>query len=139
MKYWVELDLPPSATKITSSSHSCRNPQLQLGTKIPTMDVLRVQSPRYSTKDIRQTSARSWFSLVLLVLACVFIFQKALSTLSLDILKRHPEHSTWIFSFDRDVVPLSTINTRVSDNGLTDEVQWDDYSLLLRGQRIFLQ
>lgn len=129
IKCWVEPDSP-----------SAFNPQVQLGTKIPVVDSWRVMSPpHYSTNGIRPTSFRSWLSLVLLALACVFISRKAPSTPSLDLLTRHPELSSQIFSVERDVVPLPVIKTNLSDNGLTDEVQWDGYSLLLRGQRIFLQ
>ena len=129
MKCWVEPDSP-----------SAFNPQVQLDTKIPVVDSWRVMSsPHYSTNGIRPTSFRSWLSLVLLTLVCVFISRKAPSTPSLDLLTQHPELSSQIFSIERDIVPLSVIKTNVSDNGLTDEVQWDGYSLLLRGQRIFLQ
>lgn len=34
---------------------------------------------------------------------------------------------------------LTTATSTLSSNGLTDVVQWDGYSLVVMGQRIFLQ
>lgn len=95
-----------------------------------------MQSPKVNKK----TTARSWLYLILISLACVFVSRKVPTpTTWLDTLTGHPELSTRVFSVERDVEPLQVTETSVNSTGLTDEVQWDEYSLLLRGQRIFLQ
>ena len=41
------------------------------------------------------------------------------------------------FSAGEDVFPK--YQRQFSSGGVTDQVQWDQYSLILKGQRIFLQ
>lgn len=68
-------------------------------------------SPRKTTR----TKMRNWFLLALLSLAFVFVSGRSDVT-------------------TRDVLSAQALNNTKG----TDEVQWDNYSLLLRGQRIFL-
>lgn len=39
----------------------------------------------------------------------------------------------------REFPRTAPTNTLLSSNGFTDVVQWDNYSLVVKGQRVFLQ
>ena len=61
---------------------------------------------------------------------------------SLDRLQKFVTRSGLFFQVDNAqdaVIPLAQKENQYEVGGLTDQVQFDNYSLILRGQRIFLQ
>lgn len=128
-KHWVEQE-------IFAKGHSRHHPQLL--TKTLDEESARVQSPApYHQKIIEHAAPRSWLYLLIMVLACISVSRKIPSWL--DTLTRHPEHTTSHLSIDQDVQSLPVLATSLSSNNPTNEVEWDEYSLLLHGQRVFLQ
>jgi hypothetical protein len=89
---------------------------------------------------------RAWFWVPFFLLVCCTLVLPDDAVLSLIQATRSMRHSCGsqipsqlVDCWGRNVEPSVPPPEKFSDNGRTKEVQWDSYSLIVKGQRIFLQ
>jgi hypothetical protein len=93
-----------------------------------------VRTVAYDGLRSKSSTVKAWIYLVLISICCVFVFRKA-----------PLGSSIWLdgFTYKSELTPHApseAIPTALFEsNERTNQVQWDNYSLILRGQRIFLQ
>ena len=128
-KYHIrdELDISRSATQSCSSSR-CDEPV-----------IIKVTSHDHDPAVRQQEGSKSWLStLIILVsisLSLNFVFQvhRALPSCFRGFLPVTP--SFWDATAQ---VTSDTTSCAFSSYGRTDQVQWDNYTLVLRGQRVLI-
>lgn len=108
--------------------------------KVDSMDMPRFNESRRPpfAFTAKRNNFRYWACLGLLSIALVLVTRRGsspswdTSLREIDIIQRdlRVEHDAEV----RSQEPVSLL----TDNGRTNQVQWDNYSIMLRGQRIFL-
>lgn len=79
--------------------------------------------------------ASQWLGLVLLSLALASTSTQLAHSTDIPL----SSSSGGLREFPRAAPTVQETNTLLSSNGFTDVVQWDNYSLVVKGQRVFLQ
>lgn len=102
-------------------------------------DEWRAHSTGYARSTTRKSTIRTWFYVTLVSLFCVLASRKIPTSAWPDALNRYSDVTARFLHKEQELPSLAAAATSLSSNGRTDEVQWDNYSLVLRGQRVFIQ
>lgn len=78
--------------------------------------------------------ASQWLGLVLLSLVMASASTQLAHSTNIPLSSSHV-----LREFPRASPTVQETNTLLSSDGFTDVVQWDNYSLVVKGQRVFLQ
>jgi hypothetical protein len=124
---------------------------LQTGHRCPTakvnqvayMEILpSIQPDTYQRLQWRTSAVRPWIYIAFISIVCVLASCKApLGSYLWRDGSNHYSYASYMLVYDDNnpTSPAMTVRPPFENNGRTDQVQWDKYSLVLRGQRIFLQ
>jgi len=103
-----------------------------------------VHPSAYKSSQSTTSTVKIWIYLALISIVCVLVSSKVPlgSSVWPDVLNYYSEVTTRympVYGYNDARSSEVTTTALLESNGRTDQVQWDKYSLVLRGQRIFLQ